>query len=169
MKNLALLAISFLLIFSVMGCGTNEDERTTENMVNEENGDVDRQANEENSTNHTNQDQSQLEVADDAADRIVELEEIERATVIVTDENAYTAVVLQDGSNGEVTDQLKDKIADQIKAVDADIQNVFVSTNPDFVERMEDYGEKINKGEPVEGFFEEFSEAVQRVFPDAQQ
>jgi len=48
-------------------------------------------------------------------------------------------VVLQDGGNGEVTDRLKKKIADQVKATDWDIRNVYVSSDPDFVNLMKGY------------------------------
>jgi YhcN/YlaJ family sporulation lipoprotein len=62
---------------------------------------------------------------------------------------------------------LEKKIADQVRATDSDIQEVYVSANPDFVNRMKDYEKRINEGAPVKGLFEEFTEAVQRVFPNA--
>ncbi|MED4241133.1 YhcN/YlaJ family sporulation lipoprotein [Priestia megaterium] len=111
--------------------------------------------------------QTRLEIADKAADHIAKLDEVDSANVIVTNQNAYVAVVLQDGSKGEVTDRLEKKIADQVRATDPDIQGVFVSSNPDFVERMRDYGNRINEGAPVKGLFEEFTETVRRVFPNA--
>ncbi|MGR6338194.1 YhcN/YlaJ family sporulation lipoprotein [Priestia megaterium] len=110
--------------------------------------------------------QTQLKVADEAADRVTKLDEVDSANVIVTNRNAYVAVVLQDRTKGEVTDRLEKKIADQVRATDSDIQDVFVSSNPDFVERMRDYGNKINEGKPVKGLFEEFTETVRRVFPN---
>ena len=110
--------------------------------------------------------QTQLKVADEAANRIAKLDEVDSANVIVTNRNAYVAVVLQDRTKGEVTDRLEKKIADQVRATDSDIQDVFVSSNPDFVERMRDYGNKINEGKPVKGLFEEFTETVRRVFPN---
>ncbi|MBE2978827.1 YhcN/YlaJ family sporulation lipoprotein [Priestia megaterium] len=111
--------------------------------------------------------QTRLKVADEAANRIAKLDEVDSANVIVTNRNAYVAVVLQDRSKGEVTDRLEKKIADQVRATDSDIQDVFVSSNPDFVERMRDYGNRINEGAPVKGLFEEFTETVRRVFPNA--
>ncbi|MCY8234759.1 YhcN/YlaJ family sporulation lipoprotein [Priestia endophytica] len=114
-----------------------------------------------------NDNQTRLEVADKAADRIAKLGEVDTANVIVTNRNAYVAVVLQDGTTGEVTDRLEKKIADQVRATDRDIRDVFVSSNPDFVNRMEDYGNRINEGDPVTGLFEEFTETVRRVFPNA--
>ncbi len=32
---------------------------------------------------------------------------------------------------------------------------------------MEEYRDKVEQGEPVEGLFEEFGELTQRIFPDA--
>lgn len=74
---------------------------------------------------------------------------------------------MTDQNNDEVTKDLEDKIANEVKAEDTEIQKVYVSANPDFVKQMKDYGEKINQGQPAEGLFEEFTDAVQRVFPDA--
>ena len=117
--------------------------------------------------NNVDNNQTRLKVADEAANRIAKLDEVDSANVIVTNRNAYVAVVLQDRSKGEVTDRLEKKIADQVRATDPDIQDVFVSSNPDFVERMRDYGNRINEGAPVKGLFEEFTETVRRVFPNA--
>ena len=40
---------------------------------------------------------NKMEVADKAADRIAELDEVRTANVIVTNRNAYVAFVLKDG------------------------------------------------------------------------
>lgn len=128
-------------------------------------------------------------MAEDAADKVAELEEVDRATVLVTDNNAYVAVVLNnndgtgtDNNNNdndtttdtnnataedELSKELEDKVAEKVREVNQDIENVYVSLNPEFVERMNDYQTRINEGEPIEGFFEEFGEAVRNVFPDA--
>ena len=106
-----------------------------------------------------------LEVADDVADKITKLEEVESANVIVTDNNAYVGVVLKEGVDG--TEELENKIADEARKANADFNNVYVSTNPDFAKQFTEYGEKIRANKPVEGFFEEFSDSVKRVFPDA--
>lgn len=59
------------------------------------------------------------------------------------------------------------KISDQVKSTDQDIQNVYVSSNPEFVERMRGYGDQLQDGRPVRGLFEEFGEMVERIFPNA--
>ncbi|MFP7737445.1 YhcN/YlaJ family sporulation lipoprotein [Priestia aryabhattai] len=116
--------------------------------------------------NNNDNNQTRLEVADKAADRIAKLDEVDTANVIVTNRNAYVAVVLKNGANGEVTDRLKKKISDQVKATDRDIRNVYVSSDPDFVNRMEGYGNRINEDASRDGLFEEFTETVRRVFPN---
>ncbi len=116
--------------------------------------------------NVDNNNQSRLEIADKAADRIAKLNEVDTANVIVTNRNAYVAVVLKNGENGEVTDPLKKKISDQVKATDRDIRNVYVSADPDFVNRMEGYGNRINEDATRNGLFEDFTETVRRVFPN---
>ncbi|MDZ5610235.1 YhcN/YlaJ family sporulation lipoprotein [Bacillus pseudomycoides] len=171
MKKIKVFSILSMAIISLFGCAGNQNDKALNNRDNNNvrnvryegnNADVRRVRND---TNGINNNQTRLEVADKAADRIIELEEVERANVIVTNRNAYVAVVLRNRDN--LTNQLENKIADQVRATDADIRNVFVSANPDFVNRMRDYTEKVNKGEPVEGLFEEFNEAVRRVFPNA--
>ena len=120
----------------------------------------------QNNNVDNNNNQTRLEVADKAADRIAKLNEVDTANVIVTNRNAYVAVVLKNEANGEVTDRLKKKISDQVKVTDKDIRNVYVSSDPDFVNRMEGYGNRINEGSTRNGLFEDFTETVKKVFPN---
>lgn len=151
--------------------GTNPPkEDVGSNGVISREGDVKERKVEEDINNNTVQpgdNDQKMEVADEAADRITKLNNVESATVIVTNQSAYVAAMLKDTTNGEGTDELERKIADEVKATNRNIQNVYVSVNPDFAERMVDYGNKIKAGEPVAGFFDEFTEAVKRVFPEA--
>ena len=97
---------------------------------------------------------------------------MESATVILTDNNAYVGVVLNKKADGteikegsEELDELYAKIRKELSMTNANVKNVYISINPEFVARMKDYGKKIEEGKPVEGLFEEFSELVKRVFP----
>lgn len=175
MKKILMFTTMVLLSLSLMACNSNKDKdkdvvkddnvNGTENdVVNESNGDV-----VEEEMDKNNVKENRLDVAEDAADRVTELDEVDSATVIVTDNNAYAAVVLGDNHNEDedLSADVEDKIANKVKEADKDIENVYVSLNPDFVERMTSYRTKINDGEPVEGLFEEFTESVRRVFPDS--
>lgn len=116
---------------------------------------------------NNNNDDMQMRVHDEVKNKIEDLDEVKRAHVIVTDSTAYVAVVLNDDQTGNVRKDLEDKISDKVKSTDKSIDNVYVSSNPDFVDRMSDYGNKIQNGEPIRGLYDEFSEMVQRVFPTA--
>lgn len=165
MKKFSIITAALFLSLSLMGCGMN---KAKDNAVNDKVGDTvpDQTASDlPVKDNVTNKEENRLEVADEAADRIAKMKEVESANVIVTNHNAYVAVVLHQGVEG--TKQVEDKIAEEARAANKDFKNVYVSMNPDFVQRTTDYGNKIRAGEPVGGLFEEFSETVRRVFPDA--
>ncbi|MGC4377421.1 YhcN/YlaJ family sporulation lipoprotein [Fictibacillus sp. Mic-4] len=106
-----------------------------------------------------------MQVADDAAENVANLPEVHTANVIVTDNNAYVAAVLEGGK--KLTKDLEKKMADEVKKADPTINNVYVSTNPDFVNHMKRYAKDIREGRPISGFVNEFSKMVQRLFPNA--
>lgn len=117
--------------------------------------------------NNNGQVNNKMRVADEAADRVAKLKEVSRANVIVTDNNAYVAVMLTDRSRNELTKTFEDKIAKEVRKADKDIDNVYVSVNPDFYDRMNDYANDIRNGNPISGLFDQFNETVQRIFPNA--
>ncbi|WP_052427549.1 YhcN/YlaJ family sporulation lipoprotein [Neobacillus niacini] len=176
MKKAKLFPMFFLFIFSLMGCNANNNDDVAMNNRNNDgarnvryqpdNVDTRRITNNQNDIDRNFDNNTRMEVADKAADRITDLDEVDSANVIVTNRNAYVAVELRDSAKGEVTNRLEKKIADKVRDSDRDIQNVYVSSNPDFVERMKDYGRRIKQGHPIEGFFDEFNETVRRVFPN---
>jgi spore cortex protein len=116
--------------------------------------------------NDLNDNRSKMRVADDAADRVTDLPEVDSANVIVTDNNAYVAAKLAGSSRNELTSAVEHKIVKRVKSVDPDIDNVYVSVNPDFYGQMNSWAGDIRNGRPVSGFFKQFSDAVRRVFPD---
>lgn len=64
-----------------------------------------------------------------------------------------------------VTKEIKEKIAAEIKKHDATIKDVYVSANPDFVDRVNVYAEEARAGHPIKGFVDEFRTMVERIFP----
>ncbi|WP_445486905.1 YhcN/YlaJ family sporulation lipoprotein [Niallia sp. 03133] len=157
-KNL--IAVAGILAI-MTGCNNNDDNRSAMNDRNDDNVNV------ENVGYKTDKrTTADLDLADKAADKIKDLKEVERAVVIKTDENAFVAVQLTGNKEGNVTKELEDKVADKVRSVDHDIDNVYVSSNPDFYDRMTNYGQDIENGHPISGLFNEFSETVRRVFPN---
>ncbi len=127
-----------------------------------------------------NDNNNRYEIADEAADKITEqVDEIDRAYVLTTENNAYVAAGLdvdrsqrndRDGQGNDrfddqLSDDVKNEISDIVKSVDNDIENVYVTTNPDFFDLINNYADDIDRGEPVEGFFDQIGNAIERLFP----
>lgn len=110
--------------------------------------------------------ESRIEVADRVASNITKLNGVRTANVLVTQQNAYVAATLDDDPQ-KLTREIEDEIARQVRAVVPTINNVYVSTNPQFVERINGYVKDVQQGRPVTGFIEEFNEMVARLFPNA--
>lgn len=117
--------------------------------------------------NNVGNNQSKMRVADKAADKVANLSEVDHANVIVTDNNAYVAAKLDRSSRNELTTDIENKISRAVKSVDSDIDHVYVSVNPDFYDRMNTYSGDIRNGRPISGFFNQFTDTIRRVFPDA--
>ncbi|AST94701.1 hypothetical protein BC8716_01245 [Shouchella clausii] len=165
MNRIKQFSVAFLIGLILTGCGMNGNDRQPDQGDNNRETEVEQQSN--NEQNGNGPFEGRVEVADEVAERISELDEVERANVFVTNENAYVAVMLANGSEDEVTDDVEDKISEQVRETDENIRNVYVSSNPDFVERATNYADRIQEGEPVEGFIEEFNETIERIFPNA--
>ncbi|WP_079529220.1 YhcN/YlaJ family sporulation lipoprotein [Halobacillus hunanensis] len=122
--------------------------------------------------NKNGADQHEYDVAEKAAQNIeANVKGINEAYVLTTNDNAYVAAVLGN-QNGEAKTEVSDKVEQQItkivKDADQDINNVYISTNPDFVDLTNNYVDDVGNGEPIQGFFREFGRMTDRLFPDAQ-
>ncbi|AZU62989.1 YhcN/YlaJ family sporulation lipoprotein [Neobacillus mesonae] len=114
-----------------------------------------------------NDNRSKMRVADDAARKVADLPDVDRANVIVTENNAYVAAKLDRSARNGLTSNIENQISRAVKSVDRDIDRVYVSVNPDFYDRFNNYAGDIRNGRPVSGFFDEFTKTIRRVFPDA--
>jgi YhcN/YlaJ family sporulation lipoprotein len=108
---------------------------------------------------------NRIQIADQAADKITQLGGVNQANVLVTRRNAYVAASMD--ANQQLTSDIENQIAEQVRATDPNIQNVYVSTNPEFLDRVNSYVTEAGQGRPVAGFFDQFNEMVQRIFPNA--
>lgn len=65
----------------------------------------------------------------------------------------------------DVTDDVKERITKIVQEIDGDIDNVYVSTSPDFINLAENYGNDLDNGRPVRGFFDQIGNMIERAFP----
>jgi YhcN/YlaJ family sporulation lipoprotein len=138
----------------------NRAERNNNDGIN-----VNNRNNNHMNVNNRNDNQNRMAVADKAAEKIVSMREVDQANVIVTDNNAYVAAKLANHNGNRLEKDIENKISDVVKSTDQNIDNVYVSVNPDFYERTTSYANDIRNGRPIAGFFDEFNTLVRRVFP----
>ncbi|MEW5550087.1 YhcN/YlaJ family sporulation lipoprotein [Peribacillus frigoritolerans] len=167
--NYKAIVSSAMMALVITGCATNNNEDASENLglnrTHQDNldnpmnvGDTRQNDNNDNGVNG-------MRVSEDISNRVEALKEVSNANVIVTENNAYVGAVLKDGGEKDISNDLKERVADAVRGADPSVDQVYVSANPDFVQRMDGYANDIENGKPVEGFAEEFRELVTRIFP----
>ncbi|MFJ7308629.1 YhcN/YlaJ family sporulation lipoprotein [Peribacillus frigoritolerans] len=168
---------SAMMALVITGCATNNNEDASENLglnrTHQDNldnpmnvGDTRQNVNNVNNVNNDNDNGvNGMRVSEDISNRVEALKEVSNANVILTENNAYVGAVLKDGGEKDISNDLKERVADAVRGADPSVDQVYVSANPDFVQRMDGYANDIENGKPVEGFAEEFRELVTRIFP----
>lgn len=163
MKNFLPAILIICVSVLTVGCNVSQVDEAVDNSENPEVSNLVNKNDEADTDGST----GRLEVADEVADQITDLKGIDHAWVIVSEENAYVAVDLNDAASEEVPKEVKDRVTEQVMSSEIkDVQHVYVSSNPDFKDRLSAYGKRIEEGEPAEGLADEFNELVQRVFPN---
>lgn len=223
--KLKLYSMAIVFVLLLVGCNTGQDDmnnndnieptRYNDNNFNNRNNQgqgtgmrPDRTGGTTNINNRNTENRDgRYDVSSEAADRITdEIDEIDHAYVLTTNNNAYVAAVLDnDGQRNdqmndrrnmsdidrglseardltnenrnrdrdrdrddELSDEVKDQIADIVQSVDSNIDNVYVTTNPDFADLTDNYMNDLNEGAPVRGFFDQIGNMIERVFPQNQ-
>lgn len=68
----------------------------------------------------------------------------------------------------DLSQEVKKEIAKIVKETDKNIENVYVTTSPDFFNLATDYVDDFKNGRPIEGFFDQIGNMIDRVFPQNQ-
>ena len=98
--------------------------------------------------NNGNNDTQRMKVANQIEDKIDSMNEVDQSKVTIKNNNAYVAVQL-DHNNHDLSKDVAQRIADQAKSIDHNIENVYISVNPDdsvnpaLSDRMNDSSEDI--------------------------
>ena len=104
-------------------------------------------------------------VADDMADIIDELQEVERATVIVADRKAFIGVVLREEFRNRLTEPVENKITNQVTRMNESIRNVYISADPEFVRELNIIANRINRRVPADRYKNRFYRLISSQFP----
>ncbi|ATY84945.1 hypothetical protein CVV65_08425 [Kyrpidia spormannii] len=135
-----------------------------------------------------------VRVADDLAQKVVQIPGVRAATVFVSGDTAYVALD-QGTTQGRppapggvapgqpapspspsggatygqtdvaVSNQLKQRVTDVIRKADPSIRIVRVSANPAVMQRFQTFSQDLQNGRPVSGVADQFRAFVQRLWP----
>lgn len=120
-----------------------------------------------NNVNNRTFNDNDFTLSDKIANRVTGLKEVKSANVLITNHTAYVAATLNPNQKGRVSTKIEKKIANTVRHTDTSIDRVYVSTNPNFVNRVNQYAQDVGNGRPVQGFGQQFGELVNRIFPNA--
>ncbi|MDG5473240.1 YhcN/YlaJ family sporulation lipoprotein [Jeotgalibacillus sp. ET6] len=164
MKNTLIISGQIALaVLLLIGCNTSQIDEAVDQNDNPEVADL---VNNED-LKEAGASDGRLEVSEEAAAGIAQIEGVEDARVFVSNHNAFVAIDLEDSTTEEVPEEVKSNVTSEIKSSGLEgIDHVYISADPDFRDRLAQFGERVKDGEPVEGLVNEFNGTVERVFPD---
>lgn len=104
--------------------------------------------------------------ANDIARKIADLPEINRASVVLTNDTALVGCSLRGNTQGTMTNDLRNKIENIVKDATNNTQNISITTDPNLYNRIEKLSNNIGNGNPIEGFAEEIRELIRNITPN---
>jgi spore cortex protein len=150
MKRIALVSVA-LTALVLSACGVNNDGSNDTAVQNRDITKPTRVNNPDNNLtniNNVNNDTKRVKAADRIEDKIGSMNEVDQSNVTIKNNNAYVAAQL-DKNNKDLSKDVAQRIADQAKSIDPNIENVYisvnpdVSVNPDLYDRMNDLSKDI--------------------------
>ncbi|NLN14721.1 MAG: YhcN/YlaJ family sporulation lipoprotein [Tissierellia bacterium] len=103
--------------------------------------------------------------ANEIAQKISDLPEVERASVVITDDTALVGCELRGNRQGTMTNALRQKIRGIVKEHARDIDNISITTDPDFTDRIRTMSDRIFQGNPIEEFADDIEDLIRRITP----
>jgi len=115
--------------------------------------------------NRTRADEVDTKRAQDIASEVNQVSGVQKAMVVVAGRNAYVGLDIESGLGEEQVHELENIVADQIKGTEEEINTVYVSSDPDFVSRIQKVSRGIARGDSVTRYADELSDLGRRIKP----
>lgn len=152
-----------LIAMTLAGCGANTEDNNKQTSQGYHNNDYMEPT--ENGARTASNEEGY--VWDDAKKKIDAIQDVKSSHVIAVGHDAYVSVVLENENQEEAPNDLKKRVSDELMKSDPSITKVYVSSNPEFISHMENYGDRIRGGEPFSGLYDEFTGMTKRIFPES--
>jgi YhcN/YlaJ family sporulation lipoprotein len=103
--------------------------------------------------------------SEDIARACEQVQGVENATVVVTGNTAYVGIDMEANTRIANERDIKNEVAQKVRASGKDINTVYVSSEVDFMDRLRNVGNGLRNGRPVDAFTTELNEMVNRISP----
>ncbi|MDR7870032.1 MAG: YhcN/YlaJ family sporulation lipoprotein [Tissierellaceae bacterium] len=103
--------------------------------------------------------------ANEVATKIADLPEVDKASVVITEDTALVGCSLRGNTQGTMTNALRQKIRGIVKDT-VNVDNVSITTDPNMTGRIRTMSNSILQGNPIEGFAEEIRTLIRDITPN---
>lgn len=101
--------------------------------------------------------------AQDVQDKINQLSEIQKSSIVVTGKTALVGVSFTGSYAGELTQRIHDMVAAQVQSADPSIETVAVTSDQDDVQKIEELAEKLRSGTAASELEQDIDSIVRNV------
>jgi spore cortex protein len=103
--------------------------------------------------------------ADDIARACEQVQGVDNATAVVTGNTAYVGIDMETNIRNVNQSDIKREVANRVRATGNNINTVYVSAEPDFMNRLRNVGNGVRNGKGGNTFTTELNDMVQRITP----
>lgn len=157
MRRLKPILIFLLLITGLMACNDNKQQQQGAEQKQEPKQKTEAQAQEQT---------QKITTAHYIEEEVERLAEVDHATAVVQNRNAYVAVQLNQAAGVRFNEDLKNKIVGMIRTTDPELNSIHISDNMDYNNRIHGLARDIEHGLPAKAIGDSFEQTIRSVFPE---
>lgn len=105
--------------------------------------------------------------ANTLAREIAALPEVDKASVVLSNDTAIVGIQLRGTTQGTMTNSLKSKVEKMVKDKSTNIKNVSVTTDPELYSRVKTMSTSIGDGTTLESLGEDIKDLIRRITPNS--
>lgn len=150
-----------LIIFFLVACGNNNDEAYNNNKQSDQPVQIRNTADQENDTTREESEKISKHLANLAAS----VPDVKKATALALGDYAVVAIDVDKDLDRSKVGTIKYSVAEALKD-DPHGKNAVIVADPDLYARIQEMGEEIRAGKPLQGILNELAEIVSRIMPE---
>lgn len=156
--------------------GINDNLRTNDPLNTDNNAGLNNGANNgsnpnlnanNNVRNNTGNIRSMHKNASSIAKKITDLKEVNKANVLISENQAIVGVNLRGSTQSTMTNNLRQKIETIVKNADKSINKVSITTEPNLVNRINTMTTNIGNGNMMDTFAEDMKDLIRKITPNS--